>query len=301
MQRTDKHLNNCRDNIYSVLFSAKHPDGGFGGGPYQFAHLATSYGAVNCLASLRRRAAVDIIDRNALANWMHKLHQPDGSFIMHIGVAKLTGLLKKYPDLFDSTAEWVAGCQTYEASLYILGRSDLIDIPRLLYWASHRQMATEGGFQGRTNKLVDKLLWSSDDPALSDADTLFIHPPCKNIYCCVVRRFRILAQEASNLSYPSPAVDLLGDDLGNELADLDPLHNMTHDGLAFTLTYFSELDNGKSPESAEQLALAACEKCSIPAPLLIQKDDTKFHNHNTNDTERTVPQYTQSGHTCTTP
>ncbi|CAH8640940.1 unnamed protein product [Heterobilharzia americana] len=166
--------------LMSFLASTQHPDGGFGGGPYQFAHLATSYGAVNCLASLRRRAAVDIIDRNALANWMHKLHQPDGSFIMHIGgeadirgvycavaVAKLTGLLKKYPDLFDSTAEWVAGCQTYEggfggqpgleahggytfcalASLYILGRSDLIDIPRLLYWASHRQMATEGGFQ----------------------------------------------------------------------------------------------------------------------------------------------------------
>lgn len=26
-------------------------------------------------------------------------------------VAKLTGLLKKYPDLFESTAEWVASCQ----------------------------------------------------------------------------------------------------------------------------------------------------------------------------------------------
>lgn len=76
------------------------------------------------MASLCRRDALDIINRDTLADWMRKLHQPDGSFLMHLGgeadvrgaycataVAKLTGLLKKYPNLFESTAEWVASCQ----------------------------------------------------------------------------------------------------------------------------------------------------------------------------------------------
>ncbi|KAK4467499.1 hypothetical protein MN116_008962 [Schistosoma mekongi] len=110
--------------LLSFLASSQHP-GGFGGGPYQFAHLATTYGAINCLASMCRRDALDIINQDTLVNWMRKLHQPDGSFLVHLGgeadvrgaycaaeVAKLTGLLNRYPDLFESTAEWVSSCQS---------------------------------------------------------------------------------------------------------------------------------------------------------------------------------------------
>eukprot|EP01106_Pelomyxa_sp_JSP_P012329 TRINITY_DN33_c0_g2_i4.p1 TRINITY_DN33_c0_g2~~TRINITY_DN33_c0_g2_i4.p1 ORF type:complete len:153 (+),score=15.46 TRINITY_DN33_c0_g2_i4:150-608(+) len=32
---------------------------------------------------------------------------------------------------------------------------DVIDTPSLLHWLVHRQMQYDGGFQGRTNKLVD--------------------------------------------------------------------------------------------------------------------------------------------------
>lgn len=79
------------------------------------------------------------------------------------------------PTLFAGTAEWIAACQTYEggiagvpgmeahggysycglAALLLLQREQLLDLPALLRWAVHRQMRTEGGFQGRTNKLVD--------------------------------------------------------------------------------------------------------------------------------------------------
>ncbi|CAH8875517.1 unnamed protein product [Trichobilharzia szidati] len=418
--------------LISLIADMQDPNGGFGGGRYQFPHLATSYGAVNCLVSLRRRDALDIINRDALANWMRKLRQPNGSFLMHVGgeidvrgaycaitVARLTGLLRKYPDLFESTAEWVASCQTYEggfggqpgleahggytfcaiAALCFLGRSDLINLPRLLRWASHRQMATEGGFQGRTNKLVDscysfwqgavfqiveELLWLSGDPALNDTDTLYnpsalqeyillccqkvsytrpglsVHTkddsssetssmkrsssPEQNMptfdggglidkpgtnpdpyHTCYALSGLSLAQhspryhgpppttidkkQSDNLSYPSSVVDLLGAEFGNELADLDPYHNIIHDRLAFALTYFRELDNGQSPECAEQSALKAAEEFSTPIASVIRKDNIHIEllSSNTEDTNEQsssscVGRYAESDkHTCTVP
>lgn len=41
------------------------------------------------------------------------------------------------------------------ASLILLNRADLCDFNRLLRWAVYKQMSIEGGFNGRTNKLVD--------------------------------------------------------------------------------------------------------------------------------------------------
>eukprot|EP01135_Chromosphaera_perkinsii_P010208 Nk52_evm1s2042 gene=Nk52_evmTU1s2042 len=78
-------------------------------------------------------------------------------------------------ELFSGTAEWLSRCQTYEggmggepgleahggyafcglAGVVLLDRVDVIDVEMMLDWASQRQMRFEGGFQGRTNKLVD--------------------------------------------------------------------------------------------------------------------------------------------------
>ena len=77
--------------------------------------------------------------------------------------------------MFENVAEWVLRCQTYEggfgatpfneahggycfcglASLKLLGKENLCDIDSLTYWLVNKQMKFEGGFQGRTNKLVD--------------------------------------------------------------------------------------------------------------------------------------------------
>ncbi|KYK55000.1 Terpenoid cylases/protein prenyltransferase alpha-alpha toroid [Drechmeria coniospora] len=82
--------------------------------------------------------------------------------------------------LFDGLGEWVQRCQTYEGGVSAkpgieahgayafcaLGCLSIIDsphravpkylhVPRLLSWLSSRQYAPEGGFSGRTNKLVD--------------------------------------------------------------------------------------------------------------------------------------------------
>ena len=86
------------------------------------------------------------------------------------------------------TAEWVAQCQTYEggfggepfneahggytfcglASLCILKQTNLINMKRLLRWITRRQMLKEGGYQGRTHKLVDACysFWQGSTPAM---------------------------------------------------------------------------------------------------------------------------------------
>ncbi|KAJ6442141.1 Terpenoid cylases/protein prenyltransferase alpha-alpha toroid [Purpureocillium lavendulum] len=85
-----------------------------------------------------------------------------------------------HTDLFSGLAEWVRRCQTYEGGVSAkpgveahgayafcaLGCLSILDsphrsipkyfdVPRLVSWLSARQYAPEGGFSGRTNKLVD--------------------------------------------------------------------------------------------------------------------------------------------------
>jgi protein farnesyltransferase subunit beta len=162
--------------------------GGFCGGPVpgQCAHLAPTYAAVNALVSIGTEAALACIDREALRRFLHRMKMPDGSFRMHddgecdvrgsycaLSVASLCDLLDD--ELTAGAAEWLASCQTYEggfgaspgeeahggytfcglAAAIILGRVDALRLPALAYWATQRQLPQMGGFQGRTNKLVD--------------------------------------------------------------------------------------------------------------------------------------------------
>jgi protein farnesyltransferase subunit beta len=87
--------------------------------------------------------------------------------------ARLAGLLS--PALTAGVGDYLARCQTYEGGLggephaeahggytfcglaaaALAGEAARLDLPRLLRWAAHRQGGPEGGFNGRTNKLVD--------------------------------------------------------------------------------------------------------------------------------------------------
>lgn len=88
-------------------------------------------------------------------------------------VARLTNI---YTDsLFEGSARWVIRCQTYEggfggmpgveahggytfcgfSALLLLQSIHMCDTKALLRWVANKQMPYEGGFQGRTNKLVD--------------------------------------------------------------------------------------------------------------------------------------------------
>jgi len=162
------------------------PTGGFGGGPGQDAHLATTYAAINTLAIIGTKEAYDVINRDKLLEFLLSVKQRDGSFTMTVGgevdvrgsycamsAATITNIVT--PELTAGAAEFIARCQTYEggiggfpgveahagytfcglAALELLGRTDILNLDTFTKWSSHRQMSMEGGFQGRTNKLVD--------------------------------------------------------------------------------------------------------------------------------------------------
>lgn len=174
------------DRFVQFFIFCQSPSGGFGGGPGQLAHLAPSYAAVMSLAILGTPTALEIIDRQNMYQFLLKMKQSDGSFTMHVegesdlrstycalSIAKLLGILS--PQLTRNCREFIRKCQTYEggfggepgneahggytycgmASLVLLEETSCIDLQRVLRWASSRQMSLEGGFQGRTNKLVD--------------------------------------------------------------------------------------------------------------------------------------------------
>lgn len=105
---------------------------------------------------------------------MHKDGEIDSrSTYTIVSIARILNILT--PELSEGVAEYLLQCQTYEggfggepfneahggynfcalAALLILGRAQDIDIEAQEHWLLQRQMKLEGGFQGRTNKLVD--------------------------------------------------------------------------------------------------------------------------------------------------
>jgi len=174
--------------IVEFLSRCQSPSGGYGGGPGQLPHLAPTYAAVNALCIIGTEQALQSINRPALVSWLERLRLSDGSFTMHqdgevdirgvycaLSVARLTNIFS--PQVFQNTDQWLLRCQTYEggfggvpgmeahggysfcglAALLLLGvgKALLCDLTTLLSWGASRQMRLEGGFQGRTNKLVD--------------------------------------------------------------------------------------------------------------------------------------------------
>ena len=192
-----------RDSLVErmVVFLAhcQNKDGGFGGGPQQLSHLAPSYAATLCVASLGSEQGFSMIDREAMYQWLLRLKQEDGSFAMHLDgepdvratycaltVARLLNITTD--ELTANTASFIRACQTHEggfggspgneahggytfcgaAAAAILGILDSIDVELLLQWIAFRQMKLEGGFCGRTNKLVDSCysFWQGAVPVI---------------------------------------------------------------------------------------------------------------------------------------
>ncbi|XP_014247001.1 protein farnesyltransferase subunit beta [Cimex lectularius] len=172
--------------VIHFLKLCQAPDGGFGGGPMQYPHLATTYASVNALVILGTTEAYKAVDRAALTKFLWSLRVGDGSFYMHEGgeidvrsvycALTVAKILNIYSDkLFENTVDWLVRCQSYEggfsgepgmeahggytfcavAALVLLNSYHRCDIQSLLRWTVNRQIPFEGGFQGRTNKLVD--------------------------------------------------------------------------------------------------------------------------------------------------
>ncbi|XP_075591428.1 farnesyl transferase beta subunit isoform X2 [Dermatophagoides farinae] len=175
--------------IISFLRNCESPHGGYGGGPNQEPHLAATYAAVNAIVTIGNDIAFNSLNRVAIEKFLRRMQQPNGSFTLHesgevdirgaycaLSVAKLLHI-PTYPesDLFHGTADWILSCQTYEggfgaapgheahggytfcgvAALALLDQLDRCDFDALMHWTANRQLSFEGGFSGRTNKLVD--------------------------------------------------------------------------------------------------------------------------------------------------
>lgn len=174
------------DRTITTLTAFRNKTGGFGGGSHQLSHLAATYAAVNALVTLESQEALEAIDKHSMYNFLLSLKQSDGSYIMHEGgevdvrgvycavaVATICGI--KDDKLTDNCIDFIVSCQTYEggfggfpgceahggytfcavSALVLLNGMERCNVKNLLRFVSNRQVAFEGGFSGRTNKLVD--------------------------------------------------------------------------------------------------------------------------------------------------
>jgi protein farnesyltransferase subunit beta len=173
--------------------------GGYGGGPQQLPHCAPTYAAVLSLLTVGTKEAYQSIDRPRLYRFYMSMKQKDGSFTMHedgetdtravytvLCVCSLLNMLT--PELTDKTGDWICSCQTFEggfgaepfneahggyafcavACLALLNQFSSMDTKAVLRWITLKQMPKEGGFQGRSNKLVDSCysFWQGSIPAI---------------------------------------------------------------------------------------------------------------------------------------
>ncbi|GLU11269.1 hypothetical protein SLE2022_280260 [Rubroshorea leprosula] len=173
------------DNVIDFLSRCQDPDGGYGGGPGQMPHLATNYAAVNALVTLGGEKALLSINREKMYSFLQRMKDPSGAFRMHdageidvracytaISVASILNILDA--ELVQGVGNYIVSCQTYEggiagepcseahggytfcglAAMILINEVHRLDLARLIDWVAFRQ-GVEGGFQGRTNKLVD--------------------------------------------------------------------------------------------------------------------------------------------------
>jgi protein farnesyltransferase subunit beta len=200
--------------IVGWLRRCQSPLGGFGGGPQQAPHAASSYAAISALLIIGTPEAYAAVNREALHAFFAGLkdhagatgggsssssssssgggggasgRRAGGGFRIQVGegevdvraaytvTAMASTLNVLSPGLRDGLVEFVLSCQSQEggfggepgneahgghtycalASLALLGETHRADLPALARWLAARQMALEGGFQGRINKLVD--------------------------------------------------------------------------------------------------------------------------------------------------
>ncbi|PHT57419.1 Protein farnesyltransferase subunit beta, partial [Capsicum baccatum] len=173
------------NDAIDFLTRCQDKDGGYGGGPGQMPHLATTYAAVNSLITLGGPKALSSINREKLYTFLLQMKDTSGGFRMHdggevdvracytaISVASILNIVDD--ELIHGVGNYILSCQTYEggiagepgaeahggytfcglAAMILINKVNRLDLPRLIDWVVFRQ-GVEGGFQGRTNKLVD--------------------------------------------------------------------------------------------------------------------------------------------------
>ncbi|KAL8240747.1 hypothetical protein R6Q59_014102 [Mikania micrantha] len=173
------------NNAIDFISRCQDRHGGYGGGPGQMPHLATTYAAVNSLITLGGHKSLASINRGKIYSFLKRMKHTSGGFSMHdggevdvracytaISVASVLNILDE--ELVQGVGNYIVSCQTYEggiagepgseahggytfcglATMILINEVNHLNLASLTDWLVFRQ-GVEGGFQGRTNKLVD--------------------------------------------------------------------------------------------------------------------------------------------------
>ncbi|GER52069.1 farnesyl-protein transferase beta subunit [Striga asiatica] len=168
-------LGDCVDDklendIIEFLQRCQDQNGGYGGGPGQMPHLATTYAAINTLLTVGGHKSLSSINRGKLYEFLFRMKDSSGGFRMHdggeidvracytaISVASVLSILDD--KLIQGVGDYIVSCQTYEGGISgepgseAHGGYTFCGLAAM-NWVVFKQ-GIECGFQGRSNKLVD--------------------------------------------------------------------------------------------------------------------------------------------------
>jgi protein farnesyltransferase subunit beta len=115
-------------NAIDFLGRCQGSEGGYGGGPGQLPHLATTYAAVNALVTLGGDKALSSINREKMSCFLRRMKDTSGGFRMHdmgemdvracytaISVASILNIMDD--ELTQGLGDYILSCQTYEGGI----------------------------------------------------------------------------------------------------------------------------------------------------------------------------------------
>ena len=201
-------LEEARMKSIDFLRKRQLKTGGFSGFPNDNVSLVTVIGAICGIMTIGKEEAYEIINRKALYDSIMALKMSDGSFRVSLGEendirSTFAALFICYyidmltPELIENVLEFTLSCRCYDGGfspkpgmeshggytfcgvmiLKLLNKLELLDFNKTIRWLSARQMEFAGGFNGRTNKLVDSCYtWWVGAPMRVISDYLKIPP-----------------------------------------------------------------------------------------------------------------------------
>lgn len=274
--------------------------GGFGGGPGQDGHLASTYAAVAALAVVGSEDAYAAMRPARLRAFLGGLKCGDGGFRVSrtgekdvralysaLAAASLAGVLDG--GLVAGVARYVRSLVSFDGGLggepgaeghggntycgvaaaALAGVLGEVDAAGVVDWAAMRQCRMEGGFCGRTNKLVDSCysFWVGALFPIVGAPAAFNAPALQRyiLTCCqedaddggglrdkpgVAADFHHTCYALSGLSVAQHYGGAEAPDAGSRVRKVDVLHNVCEDRLAAARAFWlrAEAAGGEAAE-----------------------------------------------------
>ena len=303
----DNYAINHKDKmqLVQILKELQHEDGGFCGSPKGQAHLISTYAAVMAIVNLSIPEAYEIINIPKMKNFLLKMKNNNfdinkkPSFVDKNGIYITASVLNLInydnldeDDLTKGVVNNIKNCQTFEgglgpepfceahggysycgiATLVLLNKLNEIDMNSFLRWLVNRQMTKEGGFNGRTNKLVDScysfwqgsifnMIYMGDNKFTYDMELLYdqLSLQAYIIFACQNTKFGGLADKPQKFpdlfhtNYASAGLSLsqeclienckvaLNSDLENVFEKINPIYCVPQDRLDKALKFFKDI------------------------------------------------------------